>query len=76
MGPGSINAAPDVLLVLTAGLESVGGVPGLLKLPGVAQTPAGRNRRIVDVADGALLSFGPRTGETISALAAAVHRTC
>ncbi|TYB42550.1 ABC transporter substrate-binding protein [Actinomadura chibensis] len=73
---GLINAAPDVLLVLTAGLNSVGGVSGLLKLPGVAQTPAGRNRRVVDVADGSLLSFGPRTGETVTALAAAVHRTC
>lgn len=73
---GLINAAPDVLLVMTAGLESVGGVDGLLKLPGVAQTPAGRNRRIVDVADGTLLTFGSRTGETISALADAVYRPC
>ncbi|MEU8801535.1 ABC transporter substrate-binding protein [Spirillospora sp. NPDC048819] len=73
---GLINAAPHVLLVMTAGLESVGGVSGLLKLPGVAQTPAGRNRRIVDVADGTLLTFGSRTGETISALADAVHRPC
>ncbi|WP_233526159.1 heme/hemin ABC transporter substrate-binding protein [Actinomadura spongiicola] len=73
---GLINAAPDVLLVMTAGLKSVGGVSGLIKLPGIAQTPAGRNRRIIDVDDGTLLSFGPRTGETISALAAAVYRTC
>ncbi|TDC61702.1 ABC transporter substrate-binding protein [Actinomadura sp. GC306] len=73
---GLINAAPDVLLVMTAGLDSVGGVDGLLKLPGVAQTPAGRNRRVVDVADGTLLTFGSRTGETISALAGAVHRPC
>ncbi|TDB86059.1 ABC transporter substrate-binding protein [Actinomadura sp. 7K534] len=73
---GLINAAPDVLLVMTAGLESVGGVDGLLKLPGVAQTPAGQNRRVVDVADGTLLTFGSRTGETISALADAVHRPC
>ncbi|QXJ22333.1 ABC transporter substrate-binding protein [Actinomadura graeca] len=73
---GMINAAPDVLLVLSAGLRSVGGVDGLLRLPGVAQTPAGRNRRIVDVDDGTLLSFGSRTAETIGALAAAVHRAC
>ncbi|XRQ14155.1 heme/hemin ABC transporter substrate-binding protein [Actinomadura welshii] len=73
---GLINSAPDVLLVMTAGLESVDGVSGLLELPGVAQTPAGRNRRIVDVADGTLLTFGSRTGETISALAAAVYEAC
>ncbi len=38
---GMINAAPDVILVLTKGLESVGGVAGLVKLPGVAQTRPG-----------------------------------
>lgn len=73
---GMINAAPDVILVLTAGLKSVGGVEGLVKLPGVAQTPAGRNRRIVDADDGTLLTFGTRTGKTIKALADAVYRPC
>lgn len=73
---GMINAAPEVILVLTKGLESVGGVGGLVGLPGVAQTPAGRNRRVVDADDGSLLTFGPRTGATIEALAAAVYRPC
>lgn len=73
---GMINAAPDVILVMSAGLKSVGGVSGLLKLPGIAQTPAGQRRRVVDADDGTLLNFGARTGETIKALAAAVHRTC
>ncbi|WP_329110154.1 ABC transporter substrate-binding protein [Micromonospora sp. NBC_01699] len=70
---GLINAAPDVLLVMTEGLESVKGVDGLLAMPGVAQTPAGRNRRIVDMDDGVLLNFGARTGRAISALATAVY---
>lgn len=70
---GLILAAPDVILVMTDGLASVGGVDGLLKLPGVAQTPAGQHRRIVAMDDSALLSFGPRTGEMVQALAAAVY---
>lgn len=73
---GLINAAPDVILVMTEGLNSVGGVDGLLKLPGVAQTPAGINKRIIDMEDGILLNFGARTGKAVEALAAAVHRTC
>ncbi|WP_433062357.1 heme/hemin ABC transporter substrate-binding protein [Dactylosporangium sp. CS-033363] len=73
---GLINAAPDVLLVMTEGLNSVGGVDGLLRLPGVAQTPAGASRRVVDMADGVLLSFGPRVGEAVRALADAVAATC
>ncbi|MSO64022.1 MAG: ABC transporter substrate-binding protein [Candidatus Planktophila sp.] len=63
---------PDVLLVMTKGLESVGGVNGLIKLPGVAQTKAGKNRAIIDVDDSLLLSFGPRTPSLVEALAQAL----
>lgn len=73
---GLINAAPDVILVMTEGLRSVGGVDGLLKLPGVAQTPAGVTRRIVDMDDGILLNFGARTGKAVAALAKAVYGPC
>lgn len=70
---GLILAAPDAILVMTDGLASVGGSDGLLTLPGVAQTPAGQHRRIVAMDDSALLSFGPRTGEMVQALADAVY---
>ncbi|MDG4764038.1 ABC transporter substrate-binding protein [Solwaraspora sp. WMMD406] len=70
---GLINAAPDVILVMTKGLESVGGVDGLLAMPGVAQTPAGQQRRIVDMDDTILLNFGTRTGHAVAALARAIH---
>lgn len=70
---GMLNAAPDVILVMTEGLKSVGGIDGLLRIPGVAQTPAGQSRRIVDVADTDLLSFGPRVGRTIRALATVLY---
>ncbi|MEJ3748009.1 ABC transporter substrate-binding protein [Actinomycetes bacterium KLBMP 9797] len=73
---GLINAAPDVLLVMTEGLDSVGGVDGLLTLPGVAQTPAGQRKRVVDMDDGVLLNFGARTGRAIQALATAVYGSC
>ncbi|MFE3445055.1 hemin ABC transporter substrate-binding protein [Nocardia sp. NPDC059180] len=68
-----ISAAPDVLLVMTDGLKSVGGVEGVAKIPGIAQTPAGRNQRIVDMSDAVLLSFGPNTGRVIEALSEAVY---
>jgi iron complex transport system substrate-binding protein len=71
-----IGAAPDVILILTDSLKSVGGVDGLLKLPGIAQTPAGEHRRIVDMDDGVLLNFGTRTGAAIAALGKAVYQPC
>jgi iron complex transport system substrate-binding protein len=63
---------PDVILVMSKGLESVGGIEGLLKLPGVAQTAAGKNSAVIDVDDSLLLSFGPRTPSLVDALAKAM----
>jgi iron complex transport system substrate-binding protein len=68
-----ISAAPDVILVTTAGLQSVGGVDGLLQIPGVAQTPAGQQRRVVDFDDQYLIGFGPRAGKALKELIQALH---
>jgi iron complex transport system substrate-binding protein len=68
-----VAARPDVLLLLTAGLQSVGGVEGLLRLPGVAQTPAGQNRRIIHYDDLLLLGLGPRTGKALRLLIRGLH---
>jgi iron complex transport system substrate-binding protein len=65
---------PDVILVMSKGLESVGGIDGLLKLPGVAQTRAGKNSAVIDVDDSLLLSFGPRTPSLVDALAKAISK--
>ncbi|MFD6880123.1 MULTISPECIES: hemin ABC transporter substrate-binding protein [unclassified Streptomyces] len=66
-------AAPDAILVMSKGLESVGGVDGLVKVPGVAQTPAGMDRRVVSVDDGVLLNYGPRTDQVLSSLVAQLY---
>lgn len=68
-----ISAQPDVLLLMSAGLESIGGPAGLELIPGLAQTEAAAAGRVVDIDDTVLLSFGPRTGRVITALAHAVY---
>ncbi|MBD8080075.1 heme/hemin ABC transporter substrate-binding protein [Cellulosimicrobium arenosum] len=71
---GLVAAQPDLVLVMTKGLESVGGVDGLLEqLPALAQTPAGEHRRVVDMADSSILSYGPDTARVLDALAGAVY---
>lgn len=64
-----VRAAPDVILMTTTGLESVGGLGGLAEIPGIAQTPAGRAGRVVTVEDGLLFSFGSRTPEALRLIA-------
>ncbi len=70
-----IAAQPDVYVLFTSGLESIGGVDGLLKLPGLAHTPAGKNRRVVTL-DGQYLSgFGPRCGRAALDLFQGIYET-
>ena len=53
--------APDAILVMSQQGPTAGGrVQDVLVLPGVAMTPAGRERRIRFVDGQALLGFGPR----------------
>ncbi|MGW4035097.1 heme/hemin ABC transporter substrate-binding protein [Streptomyces sp. NPDC004778] len=60
------KAAPDAILLMTKGFESVGGMDGLVKIPGIAETPAGMDRRVVTVDDGVLLNYGPRTDRVLT----------
>ncbi|MCU0309647.1 MAG: ABC transporter substrate-binding protein [Acidimicrobiales bacterium] len=70
-----VEAAPDVVLVTRSGLDSVGGIDGLAALPGIAQTPAGTDRRIVALDDGVLYSFGTRTPLALAELSRGIHDT-
>ena len=69
-----IRSNPDLILVMSHGLESVGGVDALVeKKPAIGLTTAGQNRRFVDMADAVVLGFGPRTPAVLDALARAIY---
>jgi len=57
-----------VILLFDSGLASLGGIDGLLAVPGVAQTTAGKNKAIISLDGGLISNFGPRTGEAALAL--------
>jgi len=63
-----VALAPDVIVLMRERAGALGDVDGVLKLPGVAQTPAGAARRIIFVDGQALLGFGPRNAERELAL--------
>lgn len=69
-----IGMDPDVILVMTKGLESAGGVDGLLTAqPSLALTNAGMQRRIVDIDDSVLFAGGTRIPDVIDGLARALY---
>lgn len=63
-----IAAQPDIILLTDQGMGVVGGVEGVLKLPGLAQTTAGQKRRVVALDAMFMLGFGPRLPQAVSAL--------
>jgi iron complex transport system substrate-binding protein len=66
-------AAPDVILTTTSSIQSIGGLDAFLAEPGVAQTPAGQKKAVVDFDDLYLLGFGPRLGQAVHDLALKLH---
>ena len=63
-----VELRPTHIVTLSASLQSVGGISGLLGLPGVAQTPAGRARRVLAFDDQQFLGLGPRAPKALKAL--------
>ena len=69
----AVAAAPDVILLMDSGLESIGGAQGLWQLPGLALTPAGQQGRVLSMDGLFLLGFGPRLGQAVLALNQALY---
>jgi iron complex transport system substrate-binding protein len=55
-----IAANPDVILVTDQGMKAVGGIAGVLRFPGISQTRAGKEQKVVSLEAMYLLGFGPR----------------
>jgi iron complex transport system substrate-binding protein len=68
-----VAAAPDIIVTMAMGAEAVGGLEGVLALPGVAETPAGQSGRIYLYDDELLLGMTPRTGQQLMAMIADFH---
>lgn len=69
-----IAAQPELVLLTDQGLSAAGGVDGILRLPGLAHTPAGQQRRVLALEAMFLLGFGPRLPAAVAALDAALAR--
>ncbi|MCB1137173.1 MAG: ABC transporter substrate-binding protein [Leptospiraceae bacterium] len=69
-----VAANPDIILIPSRALQSMGGESGLLKVPGVALTDAGKNRKLVVMDDLLLLGFSARTHIALEELIQKLNR--
>ena len=63
-----LREQPQVVITTTTGLESVGGVDGLLSQPALERTPVAESRRVLAYETQYLFGFGPRTGQLLAEL--------
>lgn len=63
-----VAANPDVILLFSSGLQSLEGETGLLNVPGIAQTQAGKNKAFISMDGQYLAGFGPRLGQAALSL--------
>jgi len=64
---------PEVLVTASRGVATVGGLDAFLALPGVAETPAARERRVLVFEDLYILGLAPRTGQALRELVLGLH---
>lgn len=69
-----IAGQADIILLTDQGLQAQGGAQGILRLPGVMQTPAARHRQIYSREANHLLGFGPRLPSMLYSLAKEIHK--
>jgi iron complex transport system substrate-binding protein len=65
---GIIASAPDLLIVTSHSVKSMGGIDNIWRLPGLALTPAGKKQKLLVLDDRALLGFSLQTPQVIKQL--------
>ena len=56
------------------GYDRLGNAEKLATLPGIALTPAGKNKKIYRIEEHDLIYLGPRTGENVQMLMKLIHQ--
>lgn len=68
-----VQADPEIILMMSSGMDQVGGRSGVLRAPGVRLTRAGKSMQIHAMDGNYLLGFGPRLGEAVLELMELMH---
>jgi iron complex transport system substrate-binding protein len=57
-----VASSPDVIVLPEGGLDALGGIEALMEIPGIAETPAGRNGAFLTYEEAYFFNMGPRAG--------------
>lgn len=68
-----VAANPDYVLTFHSGFESLEGIKGLLAIPGMQQTTAGRLKQFLQMDSQLLASFGPRVTQAAEQLNSLIY---
>ena len=68
-----IAAQPEYIISTFTSVAQAGGEKAFLSIPGIAQTPAGKNGKLIVLDDTMIQQYGPRTGQAIVEVARRVH---
>ena len=68
-----VAGEPEIIITASRGVEAVGGLDAFLQMPGVAETPAGRNGSVLVYEDLYILGLAPRAGEALLELVLDLH---
>ncbi len=63
-----VAADPDVVLLFNTGAEELQGSDALMRIPGMANTNAGRDQAFISLQPVVMAGFGPRVGDAVAAL--------
>ncbi|HEY2026349.1 MAG TPA: ABC transporter substrate-binding protein [Gemmatimonadaceae bacterium] len=67
------KAAPDIIIATDVGFDRLGTADNFAAMPGVAETPAGKAKRIYRVDETEVMYFGPRTAASVRKVARWLH---
>jgi len=68
------KAAPDIIIATDVGFDRLGTPEKFAEMPGVAETPAGKNKRIYRIDETEVMYFGPRTAGSLRKIAGWLHQ--
>jgi iron complex transport system substrate-binding protein len=68
-----VNINPEVIIVTKRTMEGLGGMDGIMKIPGLTMTDAAKNKQVAVLEDMSALGFTPRLAEAANTIYQSIY---